>query len=287
LEHCCQSRHYTFQIKKCGESNCTICKPVKSNLEKFKKIHFLPDPVPNINQTKYKSFNELYGTNTTESYRPSLIQLTKNKQKEKILCSMGFNASAQCAKNTGFVIQCSECNKWRVLYSRTKLTVTEDTQLERFLDTIEYICGDTFDGLVDLSNSLDTKNIKEVDKNINEENSLDVDDDTVNEDSNNDKWENVEEEIDSDNISNLFLKVKVNNALTCNSPMEIPYYTCKLYEELCFNCGLVERKEGEGLNDNNYFYCEECNPIVSEKKRKTKAVIFKSKSKKVRASKKK
>ena len=44
-------------------------------------------------------------------------------------------------------------------------------------------------------------------------------------------------------------------ALTCDSPMEIPYYACKLYEELCFNCGLVERKENEGLDSNNYHYC--------------------------------
>ena len=50
--------------------------------------------------------------------------------------------------------------------------------------------------------------------------------------------------------------------------MEIPYYACKLYEELCFNCGLVERKENEGLNSDNYYYCEKCSQIVSEKKEK-------------------
>jgi hypothetical protein len=26
MEHCCQTRHYTFQIKKCGKPNCKICK---------------------------------------------------------------------------------------------------------------------------------------------------------------------------------------------------------------------------------------------------------------------
>ncbi|CAB3988079.1 Hypothetical predicted protein [Paramuricea clavata] len=26
MEHCCQTGHYTFQIKKCGKPNCKICK---------------------------------------------------------------------------------------------------------------------------------------------------------------------------------------------------------------------------------------------------------------------
>ena len=72
----------------------------------------------------------------------------------------------------------------------------------------------------------------------------------------------------------------MNNVLTCDSPMEIPYYAYK-YEELCFNCGLVEKNGNEGLNDDNYYYCEVCSPTVFEKKRKTKAVI-KPKSKKLK-----
>ena len=29
ISHCCQVRHYTFTIKKCGLSSCNICKPVR------------------------------------------------------------------------------------------------------------------------------------------------------------------------------------------------------------------------------------------------------------------
>ena len=46
LQHCCQSRHYSFSIKKCGIANCSICKPVRMQLDIFKNIHHLPDPIP-------------------------------------------------------------------------------------------------------------------------------------------------------------------------------------------------------------------------------------------------
>ena len=29
LDHCCQSRHYSFCIKKCGSDSCTICRPLR------------------------------------------------------------------------------------------------------------------------------------------------------------------------------------------------------------------------------------------------------------------
>ena len=38
LSHCCQSRHYSFTIKKCGQHACTICKPVRMPLEDFEKF---------------------------------------------------------------------------------------------------------------------------------------------------------------------------------------------------------------------------------------------------------
>lgn len=29
ISHCCQLRHYTFCIKKCGKEGCKVCKPVR------------------------------------------------------------------------------------------------------------------------------------------------------------------------------------------------------------------------------------------------------------------
>ena len=43
FNHCCQMRHGTFCIKKCGNNSCIICKPVKMNKEKFKNLLLFPD----------------------------------------------------------------------------------------------------------------------------------------------------------------------------------------------------------------------------------------------------
>jgi hypothetical protein len=42
LSHCCQMRHYTFCIKKCGQEDCTIYKPVRMDKDTFKQLRFLP-----------------------------------------------------------------------------------------------------------------------------------------------------------------------------------------------------------------------------------------------------
>ncbi|GES72778.1 uncharacterized protein LOC105326236 [Rhizophagus clarus] len=70
--HCCKSRHYFFEIKKCGLLDCHICKPVRCDSETWLKVHSFPDPIPTTDGKKYKSFEELYDQETTEEYRPSL-----------------------------------------------------------------------------------------------------------------------------------------------------------------------------------------------------------------------
>ena len=35
FNHCCQVRHYSFSIKKCGEDDCSICKPLRMRKEEF------------------------------------------------------------------------------------------------------------------------------------------------------------------------------------------------------------------------------------------------------------
>src|SRR5436190_1078378 len=85
-DHCCKSRHYFFQIKKCGEADCNICKPLKSDEVDFSQVHSLPDPIPSIDKTSYKEFSEVYGTITTEQHRPSLKQ-----QQKKPANNMGFS----------------------------------------------------------------------------------------------------------------------------------------------------------------------------------------------------
>ena len=41
MKHCCQSCHYSFQVKKYGVGSCTICKPVCMSMDVFSTLHFL------------------------------------------------------------------------------------------------------------------------------------------------------------------------------------------------------------------------------------------------------
>lgn len=40
-------------------------------------------------------------------------------------CIMGFKSSAQNCKNVGTLIQCGECDKWCIIYSKSKLSSQE------------------------------------------------------------------------------------------------------------------------------------------------------------------
>ena len=141
LKHCCQSRHYSFQVKKCGVSSCTICKPVRMSMDVFSTLHFLPDPIPD-NNTHYKSLCDVYGQKTDEEYRPSLQATRKNAKQ-----SFGFTPSQQHVQNVGLLVQCEECDMWRLLFCKHKLNYQEVVELGKTLDDISYTCGVSFSDL--------------------------------------------------------------------------------------------------------------------------------------------
>ncbi len=132
MEHCCQTRHYSFTIKKCGEPSCTLCKPVRAPRESFDVLNFLPDPIPG-KDGHYCPFTKVYGTTTTERHRPSL-QTCKQK-------TLPFTASVQHVKNANTMVQCEECEMWRLIYSKYKLTPSERQTLNQALDEYTYTCG--------------------------------------------------------------------------------------------------------------------------------------------------
>ena len=132
--HCCQLRHYSFCIKKCGKLDCDICKPPRLPSEVFEKLAFLPDPVPQ-GDGHYKPFDTIYNTVTSEEHRPSL-QNHPVRQK-----TLPFVASVQHAKNTNLMVQCEECEMWRLVYSKYKLTKAELTELSTAMNDYTYTCG--------------------------------------------------------------------------------------------------------------------------------------------------
>ena len=94
----------------------------------------LPDPVPG-EDGHYRPFIEVYGTSTTEEHRPSL-QTRKGRQK-----SLPFSASVQHVKNVDMMIQCEECEMWRLVYSKYKLTTEERQTVDKALEDYTYTCG--------------------------------------------------------------------------------------------------------------------------------------------------
>ncbi len=71
IQHCCYSSHYTFDIRKCCEDACTLCKPVRLPREVFTTIKHLPLPKPG-QDGHYLPLCDVLGTTITEEHRPSL-----------------------------------------------------------------------------------------------------------------------------------------------------------------------------------------------------------------------
>ena len=105
--HCCQIRHYSFCIKKCRKEDCTICKPVIMDTETFQSLHFLPDPLLQ-DDGHYVPFSLAFGSETTEKGCPSF----KGSKAKKLSCT----PSVQHVHNTNTMIQCEECDMWRLYF---------------------------------------------------------------------------------------------------------------------------------------------------------------------------
>ena len=138
-EHCCRSRHYFFSIKKCGEEQCEICEPPRMPIEEFKKLKHLPDPM-NGEEGHYISFEEAFQEETSEKDRPSLT----NKPRRK---SLPFTPSVQHVNNIALMLQCEECDLWRLLYSKRRLSAQDKTEIQSVIDDISYTCGATLQEL--------------------------------------------------------------------------------------------------------------------------------------------
>ena len=62
--------------------------------------------------------------------------------------SLTFSPTEVHARNVGVVIQRDECDKWRLLFLKCKLSVKQRKQLVEIIADISYSCGATTEDLV-------------------------------------------------------------------------------------------------------------------------------------------
>ena len=143
LEHCCKARHYLFSIKKCGEQDYSICRSPQLPCEVFESLQHLPDPLRSVDGEHYRSFVELYGQETFERDRLSLMVKSHNRKQH----GMPFNPNAQYAHCVNEFVICSEYDKPRVLYAARKLHFLDTEQLKSKLEMALYTCGSSLQDL--------------------------------------------------------------------------------------------------------------------------------------------
>ena len=54
----------------------------------------------------------------------------------------------QHTRNAGVQVQCDECDKWRLLFSKHKLSARERTQLQGIIADVSYLFGATIQDLI-------------------------------------------------------------------------------------------------------------------------------------------
>ena len=145
ITHCCQSSHYTFDILKCGKDDCTICKLIRLPLNIFQNLHHIPHPVPQ-EDGHYFPFSHVFGSSTSEEHRPSFSKADSGKKK-RVKRKLPYYASVQHIKNTQLMVQCTECNLWRLIFSKYKLTKEQRIYLQDLSDDGLYTCGATLKDL--------------------------------------------------------------------------------------------------------------------------------------------
>lgn len=131
----CKVTQYTFQIQKCSAEDCEYCQTNPPSLppEVFADMHFLPSPMLATGD-KYKKFEDIYGTSTTEKDLPSRQGCGDKAADEthKYLLNAGKVRGA---------VMCGECQKPRCIYSATKLSDAEANAVEQAKESNVYTCG--------------------------------------------------------------------------------------------------------------------------------------------------
>ncbi|CAG2185017.1 unnamed protein product [Mytilus edulis] len=161
-ENHCRERQYLFQIRKCQNPVCCI-----PSILSDEALYWLPDPVLCNYKEHFKPYEEVNGTDTSESDRPTFKVVNKAPSKTKkakrsveaeindqtqdddaddtqevTTCTEdNYHASIFTSQNARGVVKCVECLKSRVYYSKTRLTERHQTLIALNISEYDYSCG--------------------------------------------------------------------------------------------------------------------------------------------------
>ena len=132
-----------YSVKKYGDLNCKTCLPPRLSLQTFQKLHHLADPIPHErNEGHYNCFSDVFGKTTAEEHRSSKKLAKKNSP------GIPFNPSKQHAINTNLIIECTKCNKSRIVYAQKKIPVGRVRAFKRVTHDLLFVCGSRVEELV-------------------------------------------------------------------------------------------------------------------------------------------
>lgn len=97
--------------------------------EEFQSLCHLPDPMIGEDD-HYLPFETVFRMKTSEKDRSSLSSAKKAK-------SLSVKRHVT---NVGIMVQCKQCDVWRLLYSKRKLTLSEKQQLQSLFEDVSYSC---------------------------------------------------------------------------------------------------------------------------------------------------
>lgn len=104
----------------------------------FQSLYHLPDPILSDTESgHYKPFNDVYGKATTEKDLPS----------KKATATASRRFTLKHVKNANLMLQCEECDLWRLVYSDVKLTPVQKSLLQNALADSVFTCGSSIEDL--------------------------------------------------------------------------------------------------------------------------------------------
>ena len=136
VEHCCVSQHYFFLIKKCGSRECVICGPPTLADEKFNLLHTFPCPEPAGEH--YKSFDDVWGKDTSPEHRPSAKRAAANTMSMRTFPASAISTRKEKVRLS---VLCTECIKPRCIFSESRLANDDLIKLREALEEVDYVCG--------------------------------------------------------------------------------------------------------------------------------------------------